>query len=262
MWFFFFLLLYVIFCYSSISASLENNVFYLKVESPLAVGPRGPYTSGGNQVAHLYVDWGRTKMWKKLLSSVRKKKKQRKERRGWALSHAIGSEEADRKVSWLLRPGRWPLYMYTKTFYWLHELPRCRTPLNIHHQPPTSTLRRQHERFSGRVQEHLHGRPLQAGLRLRGRRLRWEPAAPGEARRQVQVLEAGVPTPVEGEAAHRQLAAQVQAEEVDPGRHRGGADGRHPAHSARWVVAGKPLHAGFSSSGWKWLKWRKAWIFK
>lgn len=47
------------------------------------------------------------------------------------------------------------------------------------------------------------------------------------------MLEAGVPAPVEGETAHRQLAAQVQAEEVDPGRHRGRADGRDLAHSAR-----------------------------
>lgn len=164
------------------------------------------------------------------------RKKNSKERRGWSLSHAIGSEEADRKVSWLLRLGRWPLYMYTNTLSKpFTDSMNCRAA----GRSWTSPLRRQHERFSGRVQEHLHGGPLQAGLRLRGRRLRWEPAAPGEARRQVQVLEAGVPSPVEGETAHRQLAAQVQAEEVDPGRHRGGADGWDPAHSARWVVTEK-----------------------
>lgn len=177
-------------------------------------------------------------MWKKLLSSARKKKKKkRKKRLSSEPRHWLwgGRQES------VMALETWPLaaiyvFQHTfQTFYWLRELPRCRTPLE--HLPRT-----QHERFSGRVQEHLHGGPLQAGLRLRGRRLRWGPAAPGEARRQVQVLEAGVPSPVEGETAHRQLAAPVQAEEVDPGRHRGGADSRDPAHSSRWVVTETPLH--------------------
>lgn len=160
--------------------------------------------------------------WEKKVHNCNKK--------DWALSHVIGYEESGRKVQWLLRSGRRPLYIYchrqqlyslcmsvcTNCCYWCSQ-------------------ERNYERVCGRVQEHLHGGPLQAGLRLRWQRC-WKPAAPGATRRGVHMLQANLPPPVEGQGAHFQLAAQVQTEEVDFRRHRGRADSRYSSHPTRWVT--------------------------
>lgn len=97
-----------------------------------------------------------------------------------------------------------------------------------------SSDQRHHERFCGRVQKHLHRGPLQAGLRLRAGRQR-RLAAPGEARREVQVFEASLPSPAEAEGAHPQLAAQIQTEEMDFRRYHRGTDSWDSSHPAGWV---------------------------
>ncbi len=132
-------------------------------------------------------------------------------------------------MQWLLRSGQSLLYMYfnRQHFYWLHN---SACMVSYHHSP----LHGQYERVCGRVQEYLHGGPLQAGLRLRWWH-EWKSAAPGEARREVQVLKASLPSPVEGESARFQLAAKIQTKEMDFRRYYSGTDSWYSPHSARWV---------------------------
>lgn len=132
-------------------------------------------------------------------------------------------------MQWLLRSGQSLLYMYfnRQHFYWLHS---SACMVSYLHSSPHG----QHERVCGRVQEYLHGGPLQAGLRLRWWH-EWKFAAPGEARRDVQVFKASLPSPVEGESAHFQLAAKIQTEEMDFRRYYSGTDSWYSSHSARWV---------------------------
>lgn len=151
-------------------------------------------------------------------------------KKGRAVSHVIGYEESGRKVQWLLRSGRRPLYIYCHRQQ-LYSL-RMSVRTDCCHW---CSQERNHERVCGCVQEHLHGGPLQAGLRLPWR-CHWKPAAPGATCRGVQVLQASLPPPVEGQGAHFQLAAQIQTEEVDFRRHRGRADSRYSSHPTRWVT--------------------------
>lgn len=159
----------------------------------IAVGPRGVLNGKKRPSTPL--------CWLKQNKDV--KKVQHCNKKGWALSHIIGYEESDRKMQWLKRLGRRLLYMYCngQQLYWLYL---SASTVRAY----WSSLRGQYERFCGRVPEYLHRGPLQTGLRLRWR-LEWKSPAPAETRREVQVFKASLPSPVEGQSAHFQLAAKV-----------------------------------------------------
>lgn len=131
-------------------------------------------------------------------------------------------------MQWLLRSGQRLLYMYcNKHLYWLY-MSDCIV------SSYWSSLQGRYERFCGRVPEYLHGGPLQTGLRLQWRH-EWKFGTPGKARREVQVFKASLPSPVEGESAHFQLAVKVQTKKMDFRRYHSGTDSWYSSHSARWV---------------------------
>lgn len=210
-----------IFCHNFSLRLLERH--QLCGRTPLAVGPRGLMRAKWSSTPLCWLR--QNKDVKKVVQHCNKKKK--KEVELWAMSLAPRTLTGKCNGSWDRDAGCYICIPTGNTF--ADHMSSCGST----HRWPSP--RRHHERFCGRVQEHLHGGPLQAGLRLRWRH-GGKPAAPAEARREVQVFEASLPSPVEGEAPHLQLAAQVQAEEVDSRRHRGRTDGRYSSHSARWAV--------------------------
>ena len=187
----------------------------------LAVGPRGFLRA--KQWSSTPLRWLRqdkdVKKKKKLSNTATKKKKKKVEPCHWLRGHLTGKCNGSRgqgRVCYKCNCNRQHLYWLQSSW--------C----------TVSSHQRHHERFCGRVPEHLHRGPLQAGLRLRAGRQR-RLAAPGEARREVQVFEASLPSPAEAEGAHLQLAAQIPTEEMDFRRHHRGTDSGDSSHPAGWA---------------------------